>query len=663
MAEAVLAVSNIPDQLGTLVQRKAEGNPFFVEEMIKSLRETGVIRQEGESWVLDHPIDEISVPDTIQGVLMSRIDHLAEEPRRTLQLASVIGREFTQRLLDRIVDIRESTSAALRDLQAIELIYEKALYPELAFMFKHALTQDVAYGSLLAQRRRELHRAVAGAIEELYTDQLGEQYAVLGHHFVQAEEWQTAASYFEKAADRATAAFAVHEALSLCDQALAALEKARGDNERARKRDLHARKAALFPLLSNFARAHAEYEMVAKLSHELTHAPNEGSSYAGMAMMSFFAHEFDRSVAEAGRAVEIGKTIKSDQIVAAATCSVGWVQAVTEQLDAARESFELAREMSRAVGDGFHHSISASLLSQIANWRGDFAASTEVAEEALDVAYRDNSPLPLLIARFAHGLPLTGRGQYDDAFDVWTEGLALADKLGEEFWRNRFLNCLGWLHAECGDLKHAIELNQDGLGDSREKADPEIIANCELNIGDASMTNGEFSLARELFEDVHGLARNASTSEWMKWRYSQHLFASLGEVWLSLDHPSKAESFCNQCLDLASRTTSKKYLVRGWRLKGAVSAARLQWEDAEEAWTKALLYAREVGNPTQLWKTHLACAQLYQETGRRELMLSSLRTVRDVLDGIGSNLATPTLLTNFRNSPSIRDVYAQCETD
>jgi class 3 adenylate cyclase len=129
MAEAVLASADLPAELHALLRRKAEGNPFFVEEVIKALGETGSIRRQGEHWVLARPLDQIAVPDTIQDVLMSRIDRLEDEPRQALQLAAVIGREFTQRLLDRIAEIRAGTTTVLRRLQAIELIYERGSSP------------------------------------------------------------------------------------------------------------------------------------------------------------------------------------------------------------------------------------------------------------------------------------------------------------------------------------------------------------------------------------------------------------------------------------------------------------------------------------------------------------------------------------------------------
>ncbi len=255
------------------------------------------------------------------------------------------------------------------------------------------------------------------------------------------------------------------------------------------------------------------------------------------------------------------------------------------------------------------------------------------------------------------GLPLTGKGDYDEALAVFMEGLELANKVGDEIWRNRLLNCIGWVHAECGDMERAIEFNRDGLGKSRDRGDPEVIANCELNLGDAARAENDLPLALEYFDSAHGLTRKPSTSDWMKWRYSQHLFAGLGDALLASDDPAKADDFCNQCLELAIRTDSKKYLVRGWRLKGEIAMARLDWEGAEEALRKALNLAKQVGNPTQLWKTHLALGQLHRDTQRTDAARASFAAARDVIDGIGRSLQTPELKQGFERSPVFRDVY------
>ena len=258
---------------------------------------------------------------------------------------------------------------------------------------------------------------------------------------------------------------------------------------------------------------------------------------------------------------------------------------------------------------------------------------------------------------------MTGKGEYDEALALFSEGLQLAEKVGDEIWRSRLLNCIGWVHAECGDIERAIQFNSKGLGQSRERGDPELIANCELNLGDAARADNDLPLALEYFDSAHGLARKPSTSDWMKWRYSQHLFAGLGEAWLASDDPVKADDFCNQCLDLATRTDSKKYLVRGWRLKGEVAAARLKWDETEEALRKALSFAKSVGNPTQLWKTHLALGQAYRDTQRTDAARASFAAARDVIDGIGRSLQTPELKQGFERSPLIRSVVERCQID
>jgi hypothetical protein len=138
------------------------------------------------------------VPDRIHDVLMARIDRLAAEPKRAIQIAAVIGREFALRLLARIHEVGDKASSLVEDLRAVELDYEKAVHPELAYMFKHALTHDVAYASVLVQRRKQLHRTIGLAIEELYADRLAEHYETLAHHFESGEAWERALEYHER---------------------------------------------------------------------------------------------------------------------------------------------------------------------------------------------------------------------------------------------------------------------------------------------------------------------------------------------------------------------------------------------------------------------------------------------------------------------------------
>ncbi len=225
VAHEVLQAEHLPEEVQGLIARKAGGNPFYIEEITRSLVESGALRRQNGDYILKGTLDEIRVPDTIQEVILSRIDRLDRKAREALQLASVIGREFTVRILERITELRSGASEMVEELKSLELIYQKAWFPELSYMFKHALIHDVAYSTLLEERRKVLHRIVGRAMEELYAERLNEHYEALAHHFDKAEDWAKAVEYLLKAAGKAAEAYASEEAMRYYERALERLEK------------------------------------------------------------------------------------------------------------------------------------------------------------------------------------------------------------------------------------------------------------------------------------------------------------------------------------------------------------------------------------------------------------------------------------------------------
>ncbi len=227
----LVAIDDMPSRLRELILQKAEGNPFFLEEVIRVLIDLGgLVRDRGTGrWRVTAQAGQIAIPDTLQGVIMARIDRLEGEVRDVLKLASVIGRSFFYRVLKAIAEAEQQLDRDLEELQALELVREKARIPELEYIFKHALVQEAAYESLLLQRRRELHRQVGECIEALFPDRLDEFYGLLSYHYTRAEEWAKAQEYLLKAGDQAGKIAADAEALAHYRQALAAYERAFGD--------------------------------------------------------------------------------------------------------------------------------------------------------------------------------------------------------------------------------------------------------------------------------------------------------------------------------------------------------------------------------------------------------------------------------------------------
>jgi len=211
--------------LTQLLIARTQGNPFFLEESVRTLVETGVLVGERGAYRLATPLDRPQVPVTVQAVLAARIDRLPPEEKRLLQTAAVIGTEVPLPLLQAIADLPEETlHRGLAHVQAAEFLYEARLFPELAYTFKHALTHEVAYGTILQERRRTLHASIVEASETLYRARLTDQVERLAHHALRGELWDKAVAYCRQAGDKALARSASREAVACFEQALAAVE-------------------------------------------------------------------------------------------------------------------------------------------------------------------------------------------------------------------------------------------------------------------------------------------------------------------------------------------------------------------------------------------------------------------------------------------------------
>jgi class 3 adenylate cyclase/tetratricopeptide (TPR) repeat protein len=657
MARAMLATERLPEELQSLIFRKAEGNPFFVEEVIRSLQEVGALRRQEGRYVVAKRLEEIFVPDTIQDVIMARIDRLEEEPKRTLQLASVIGREFSRRLLDRLGESRGRTEEVLQKLKAIEFIYEKSLFPEPAYMFRHALTHEVAYSSLLVQRRKELHRRIGLAIEELYVSRLPEQYEVIAHHLTKGEDWRKALEYLLKAADKAAQALATREALALYDQALEATRRLEAPVAPDIPIAIHQAKSDIHFVLGDFERSRAEGERVLTLARQFGDRQREGTALVGMCHAQYRAHDFDQALGCAAQAIKVAEELDAKLVQASGHLILALVYAVTGRLDQAREESDRALRSGGSLGEIVDPRLPIYLPGLLKNWQGEYARAAPLLAEVLHTARKHNLLFPLLFTFFTYGITLTGQGEYDKALTTLQEGLALSEKVGSELMHHRLLNSLGWLHMELMDLDRALALNQEGTEGARKRGDPETIANAELNLGDIFLARGDLALAREYYDGVDRLVKNPATSDWMKWRYSTHLFSSLGEFWLACGDPAKSLGFAEQCLELAKRTDSRKYLVKGYRLKGEIALIRHQWDEAESMLRQGLSIAEAIGNPTQLWKTHLALGQLHTKTKKVGEAQRAYRAARDVLDRMKANVQNPRLHASLESSPLIRHIY------
>jgi len=614
----MLQVAALPEQVRTLITSKSEGNPFYVEEVTKSLVESGVLRTSDGVCTLERPAQQVRVPDTIQEVILSRIDRLEQEAKEAIQLASVIGREFTVRLLDRISDVDAQLDDLLIDLKKLELIYEKDYFPELSYMFKHALTHDVAYSTLLLERRKNLHRMVGAAIEELYADRLSEQAEALAHHYFEGQDWEKALQYLVKSGDKAVASYANQEALDHYARALEVCGRV-GESALSTVAEVTQSRALVSVNLGNLDEAIADLQTMADAARRLGDSRLEGIALAFCGMGALFAHEFEKAEDYLLPAITIGEEGFAD-VGLLANVWLAELLLVTNRHEEAAEPLRRMQELAAQVEDPFTLAWAGVIGGMRPHWTGHFDEALTYAGGRSWEAARQMA-MTTLWNRWFESLMRGGKGEYDKALGILNEVIALAQRVGEVLSSSRALNTIGWIYVELQAHDAAITWNTRGLEAalSINAPDPEVEFNARLNLADSLLALGRLDEAEEQLRPVEAVYRKPKPQErFMLWRYAQHLFHTYGELWLVRGDTERALEYAGECLMLAEQSDSRKNIVKGRRLRGQVLTVQVKLAEAEPEIEMALRIAKEVGNPPQLWKTLVALGDLRNAQGQEK---------------------------------------------
>ena len=662
MAAAVLDADGLPDALRSLIGAKGEGNPFYVEELVKSLEESGVLRREGGRLILSQPLAALAIPGSIHDVIAARIDRLADAPKRVLQLAAVIGREFTRRLVDRLAEIRERTDDFLRELTALELILERRLYPELAYMFKHALTQDVAYDSLLVQRRRELHALVGRAIEELYGDRVTEHHEMLAHHFSKAEDWPRALDYLIKAAEKASQAFGLRQALALYGDALVAAGHLEDRVPAATLIAIHRARADLFWGLGEFVNSRDEAERLVALTGRLHDRPAEAGALVQVASALQWIEDFPTAHERVREAIEIAEAVGAQGPLAGGLYIRGYMNAVNGRLDVAETDLGRALEIGRSMGDANRQALVLHLIALKRGWQGQFRESLVLGDEGIRLARQHRLAIPLLRCLWNQGIACHEMGHHDRALAVLAEGLALAEKLGDDAYISRYLNTVGFVRIDCGDFAAGIELSERSYEVTAESSraghgtGAERRAFIRNNEADVFLALGELSAAAQALGEAFHVVQHPPPSHWMTWRYGTHCHAGLAQLALLRGDAAAARRHAEQSLEMATAAGSQKYESWGWRLKGESATTRRAWPEAEDALRRSLAIAEATEHPRQMWLSHLALGRLHEACGRKDDARAAYGAAWHIVKGLRDGSQDPGIREGLESQPAVREL-------
>jgi tetratricopeptide (TPR) repeat protein len=563
---------------------QTQGNPFFLEESVRTLVEAGVLVGERRAYRLTEPFDRLQVPATVQALLSARIDRLPSEDKRLLQTAAVIGTEVPLPLLQTIADMPEATlHRGLVHLQAAEFLYETRLFPEHAYTFKHALTHEVAYGSLLQERRRALHARIVAALEGLSHDRLTDQVERLAHHAVRGELWDKALAYCRQSGERATARSAYREAVASFEQALAAL---------AHLPERHETLAQAIDLRLDLNTALQPLEEQAHLLEHLRAAEplaeRLGDPQRLGRIVSFLCFSFS-VMGEHARAIAAGQRALA--------------------LASASGLFDVQVNVQNNLSVAYYAA-------------GDFRQALDVSQRTIAgltgerLYERFGLPIfPGLLGRGYVALCLAELGDFAEGAGIGEEAVRLAEAVAQPNSILIVLIRVGLAYGRQGLLQKAIPMLERGLG---------LAQSADIPL--------QFPLAASLLSAAYALAGRAAEAlplldqmlERLATGRRMHLQAlaltELSEACLLVGRVGEASALAARLLSLSHTHTGQGYRAHAHRLLGEV-ARRREPPDIDQAAThyrQALTLGEDVGMRPLVAHCHLGLGTLYVKSGARE---------------------------------------------
>jgi DNA-binding NtrC family response regulator/tetratricopeptide (TPR) repeat protein len=447
--------SALPAATVETILDRADGNPFFVEELARAMG-TG-------------SADAAAVPDSVEAVLLARIDRLADEPKGVLQAASVLGREVPVHLLEAVVT-ELTPREHLRELQRLEYLYDRSDGSQALYRFKHALTQEVAYSSLLPERRLALHARIVAAVESQYAERLGEQIERLAHHAQRGQLWEKALSYLHQAGLKAAGRAANHEAVTCFEQALEALQRLPKGTAAIEGIDIRHELVRALVATGDYRRCPHYLTEAAAVAQQLGQRARLGRVLANQCMILRITGAIDEAIEVGGQALAIASELGDASLAATARFFLGTAHQMRGELREAAAYYRqgltpLDRKMTPEYARSLHHHASSAraFLAWTLELLGDFGEGLVAAGEALLIARARSDRVPEAIAAcFLGGIHL-GRGDVGQAVPLLEHALALCRAYDVRDWVSPVTARLGFSYVRAGRLAEAIPLLQEAV--------------------------------------------------------------------------------------------------------------------------------------------------------------------------------------------------------
>jgi tetratricopeptide (TPR) repeat protein len=635
----MLAGLELPESMYEIILSRGCGNPFFIGEVVRALIDAGALGRDAQgNFHVVHDMSQVELPDTIHGVIISRIDRLIESDRRILQVASVVGRVFTYQTLDGVYsydDLGTALRERLNYLNELGLTEIQVIAAEL-YRFIHLTTREVVYEGLPFEHRRSLHREIGSYIEEVYAENLGEQTSLLAYHYYEGHAWGKAMGYNLKAAQHAQREFANDTAILSGERALEAAENLGPEVDTSQVRlAAHETLGEVMTLVGQYDDAFQQIELARKIVDGAPSSTNKSRHQAELSRRTADVFERrsdydtafewldkglqyldqDQATIEAARIYLLGTGIyrrlgQNDE-------AAGWCE---KSLDLASQI--KSREGQLAVGQAYYN------LGGIDNRRGDLQSALDHCRRSLEVYQGIDDVVGQARAYTNLGVNYSDLGEWNLAMEAYNMSLAINQQIGDIQRQGFLANNLANIHLYRGEWDQAASLFNQSNEIWKRIGSPLPDAVTLSNLAQVYIYQGNWDPARESLNQSQDIFKEIGSDDFMP-----ELERRWGEFYLQGGDLDQALEHINRSIEMATEQDAKLELGMSLRVLGDIHMARSEHSAAGEALNQSLEILNALDSEYEAAKTMLSLARLaldFNGEVDREQLNQVLRTFQNL---------------------------------
>ena len=594
MVTHLLGTEEIDNDLEELILEKTEGIPFFIEEFIKSLKELKIIERKNGTYYLEKDIRGVSIPSTIQDVIMARVDSLPEGAKEVLRTGSVIEREFSYELIKWVTGLPEQELLShLSVLKDSELVYERGIYPQCTYIFKHALTQEVVYNSILIKRKKMLHEKIGNAIQDLFKESIDEHYEALSEHYLESENYQKAVQYLKLAGNKAGKTGSINEAISYAKKTVSSLEKLPGTAETQKKIiDVRTILGLRMTDLNYFQEAMEAIDPIIDLAVKSGYKKRVSQILSIVGGREFCVNEnFPKAFENLEKALKISGETEDAASSVEANYWLAYARSLNCEFAKALYHLRKVLDFNVLTNNLSRISVVKSLLCPTAfYYQGSIKIAYESTTDGIRLAAESGDIYSNSFACGCHGISCFGRGALEEAANLFLRGIEHCEKINHHFWNSINNHYLGEICFEIGDHQIAKDHYMKAIS-SMERIGwlPSWVNLNKMALERARVINNERGI------DLKSL--HAYVSENKVRQYEGWMRRYVGEILLNIEdqHMSEAEYWIGKAIEVDEGNGMMFDLGRDYALHSKLFRRKGDQSKAKENMNKAIGIFKECG--------------------------------------------------------------------